>query len=1163
MAAKNAEVGLSTLRPVSLDDKYLSIDGNILINGSQALVRLMLEQSRADQRAGLNTAGFVSGYRGSPLGGVDQTFWRAATHLDQANIRFEPGLNEDLAATAVWGTQQTELLGGGPYDGVFGLWYGKNPGVDRSGDVFKHGNINGTSAHGGMLAISGDDPGATSSTIPNQCEHTFAANLMPVLYPADIADIIAFGRFGFEMSRYSGLWVAMKTVADTVESTATIDIGGLPNSYVTPENPVSCESIITRWPDDRWSQDRRLQEVKLPAAMAFAAANRIDKIVLGKKQTRRRFGIITAGKAFLDVLEALEMLGINETIANEIGLSVYKVAMIWPLEPTGLGRFAQGLEDVIVVEERRAFLETQIKEIAYHWDADSRPNILGKTDLAGNPMFSSLGETTPHNTAEILGKYLVKVSDHPTIRKGLKAVKARKSVLQQQAPALSPPAMRIPHFCAGCPHSRSTELPENSTAMAGIGCHSLAMWMEGGKTRLLTHMGGEGANWIGAAPFVDMPHIFQNMGDGTYNHSGMLAIRSAVAAKTTITYKILYNDAVAMTGGQTVEGAPGVGDIARQMLAERVGKVVVVSDHPESLKTANLPTDAPLFHRDQLNEVMEDCRKFPGVSVLIYDQVCATEKRRRIKTGIMPQPESRVMINQRVCEGCGDCSLKSGCVAIENVETPFGIKRRINQSVCNTDLSCLDGFCPAMVTIEGARIKKTETKEINWQTPLPEPTMQKHHEPLNILIAGVGGTGLITIGAILGMATHIDGKSCTILDNTGLARKGGGVTTHLRISTKKHNHAPRIDIVGCDLLLAGDPIIAASSEVITRLASGHSHAIVNSHAIPTAAQARHPNSGHDIGKLLTALKSTTGTENCMAVDVSTLAKNLLGNEIFANMILLGIAWQNGHLPVSKDALKRAIELNGIAVEANLQAFTVGRRYAENPKAVLEIAKSENKTESEPIEATIARLAEDLAQSRNESLAAIFKATIKGIGKLEGKDAENPGSLSRIIARNYHRLLAYKDEYEVARLMTNGEFDRALAVEFEDITKIRYHFASPMLGVHGDKQRGFKKSFGPWLRPVLSILARIKTIRNTIADPFRYQADRKLEQQLITHYADDIARIENLMQNGASTKVTKLANWPENIRGFGPVKKRNAEQALQLREELLCQFHKSDNDHKGS
>ncbi len=1147
MAKQTSKKFAPAQKPVSLEDKYTASDGTILLNGSQALVRLMMEQSGADQRIGLNTAGFVSGYRGSPLGGVDQAFWSAAHHLKPLNILFEPGLNEDLAATSVWGSQQTELLGGGPYDGVFGLWYGKNPGVDRSGDVFRHGNINGTSPNGGMLAVSGDDPGASSSTIPNQCEQSFAALMMPVLYPADIADILNFGRFGFEMSRYSGLWVAMKTVADTVESTSTVDLGLLTKRFTIPDNPVPRDQVIARWPDDRWSQDKRLQEVKLPAALDFAAINRIDRVVLGRINRKRRIGIVTAGKASLDVLEALSRLGIDEAVANEIGLSVYKLGMIWPLEPQGLAAFADGLETLFVIEERRAFLETQIKEIAFHWAADRRPDIYGKTEPSGAPLFSSLGETSPLEVAGFLGTHLRRISDHPVIRSGLKRVQALRNA-SSEGGATAPPPLRIPHFCAGCPHSRSTDLPENSTAMAGIGCHSLAMWMEGRNTRLLTHMGGEGANWIGAAAFVDMPHVFQNMGDGTYIHSGLLAIRAAVAANTTITYKILFNDAVAMTGGQPTEGTPGVGDIARQLLAEQVNKLVVVSDQPEQLKGADLPTGVQPVHRDRLVEKMEECGATKGVSVIICDQVCATEKRRRIRAGILPELETRVFINQRVCDGCGDCSVKSGCVAIESVDTPFGVKRRINQSVCNLDMSCLDGFCPAIVTIKG-RPRKPKPQARKWDTSLPDPVLRENGDTKSVLIAGVGGTGLITIGAILGMAAHLEGKHCTILDNTGLARKGGGVTTHLRISDEKHHYAARIDARGCDLLLAGDPIVAASAEVLQRLSPGHSQAILNRHAIPTAKQAQDPNLAVDAELLLDRVREATGGQNCVSFDASNMARNLLGDDIFANMILLGAAFQDGQIPLQLASLTQAITLNGIAVQPNLQAFELGRRFVVAPQSVTNDAGASDKVCE--FEEVFQILTEDLNRSRGNRVASDFQMLVGEIGKAEDAKALVAGSVSWAVAQNLHRLLASKDEFEVARLMHDDEFMRAVEREFEGERAITYHFAPAFLGVRAkNTDRGFKKSFGPWLGKVLSLLATLKGIRNSIVDPFRFQSERKLEQKLVSLFTRDIAQICTLLAVGDSANALALARWPETILGFGPIKAKRAKEALQTRQNLI-------------
>ncbi|MBM3554288.1 MAG: indolepyruvate ferredoxin oxidoreductase family protein, partial [Alphaproteobacteria bacterium] len=773
------------LRDVALDDKYRLASGEVYLSGIQALVRLPLVQRRRDLARGLNTAGYVSGYRGSPLGGYDFALWQARKELEAHHIRFEPGLNEDIAATAVWGTQQAAIFGPARYDGVFGVWYGKNPGVDRCGDVFKHANYAGTAPRGGVLAIAGDDPAASSSAIANQSEQAFAAAMIPILYPAGLDEFIDFGLLGFALSRFSGLWTGMKTVSDTIESGGTVMVRDdgpdfvIPNDFELPPG-----GLHGRWPDDRWSQDARVQNHRLPAALAFIRANAVDRKVFGA--ARPRFGIVTAGKAYLDVVEALAILGIDQAMAERVGLAVFKLAAIWPLESSRIRAFAEGLDEVVVVEERRAFVESQLKEHAYGWRADQRPRILGKADEAGAPLFPSTGELSGLKVARVLAKRLARSS--PEAGERLAAYEKR---IAQAAPRLVVPP-RMAHFCAGCPHARSTKLPNGAIAMAGIGCHSLAMFDPTTRTLGITQMGGEGGNWIGLAPFVDRPHMFQNMGDGTYFHSGLLSIRAAVAAKTRITYKLLVNDAVAMTGGQPVEGAPDAARITRQLRAEGVGRIALVSDdlgrYPVGTEWAAGTT---LHHRDQLIALEKELQGWPGVSVIVYDQVCATEKRRRRKRGQMPQPTVRVAIHPMVCEGCGDCVDKSGCAAVQPLATPFGRKKRIDQSACNVDLSCLRGFCPSFVTIEGGRPRRPAGLAPVDAT-LPAPPAPRA-APADILVTGVGGTGVITVGALLGMAAHLEGLAATVLDNTGLARKGGAVATHVRIGGGHAvHHAPRI-----------------------------------------------------------------------------------------------------------------------------------------------------------------------------------------------------------------------------------------------------------------------------------------------------------------------------------------------------------------------------------
>jgi indolepyruvate ferredoxin oxidoreductase len=1139
---------------VELDDRYSLATGKAYMSGTQTLLRLLLEQARRDRAAGLTTAGFVSGYRGSPLGGFDLALWKAQKFLDEEKIHFQPGLNEDLAVTSVWGSQQTDIFGSKKYDGVFGMWYGKLPGLDRSGDAFKHAHISGTSRYGGVLAVSGDDPAMSSTSAPGQSEHTFASYMMPVIYPATLQEILTMGLKAYGLSRYSGNWIGFKTVSDIAETSASVEVTSLPAFQLPDNHGDMWEQVIGRWPDDRFSQDARVQEVRLPAVGAFARINRFDEVMINPPKAR--FGIVAAGKPYLDLRQALDDLGITDVVAAQIGLSVFKLGLIWPIERDGMTDFAKGLDEILVVEERRPFIETQIKELAYNWDSAARPAITGKTNENGQPLIPSTGVTSAALLAEIIGRRLVKLTDHPAIKKGLAEVEARKL----GSSVIPSPEFRVPHFCPGCPHNRGTSTPEGSASMAGIGCHSLAMWMPGNETVTFTHMGAEGANWIGAAAFVDQNHMFQNLGDGTYAHSGSLAIRAAKAAGCNITYKILFNDAVAMTGGQPVEGHASVLEIACQLKAEGIKKIVVVADDPKKYDDYGpdfkFPSDIVVYPREEMTTVMKDCREWPGISILIYDQVCATERRRRRKRGIVPPATKRVVINERVCEGCGDCSVQSKCVAIRPLDTPLGIKRQIDQSGCNQDLLCLEGFCPAMVTVEGGTLRKPilATDNSAKDIPLPDPTLPSLNAPYDILIAGVGGTGLITIGSLLGMAAHLEGKECSVLDNTGIARMGGGVTTHVRLGAAGTSlNAARIENVNTNVLIGGDPVVAASAEVLSRLALNQTKAVVNSYIAPTAAQAENPELGVDVDGLLSTLKNRIGEGQAQISNATELAGKLMGNKIFANIILLGLAYQKGLIPLEAKSLHQAITLNASAIDDNLKAFDWGRRLAIDAIAVAEFAGLTKAIEP-TLDQRIADHARDLEAYQNAAYAKRYTDFIATIHTQEHEKIGNSDRLTAVIADNYYKLLAGKDEYEVARLYSDGQFEQTISEMFEGDFKLEYHVGRNLLTPEDPNADHLKKrKFGPWFKSALCMLNSAKGIRGTVLDPFRYTADRRRDRKLLSDYEQTIQKIMSNLSAKTLDLTSEIAALPSDIRGFGVVKDRSILATKKREDTLLAQL----------
>ncbi len=1141
------------LAAVTLDDKYTLDSGRIYLTGIQALVRLPMMQRQRDVAAGLNTAGFISGYRGSPLGGLDQNLWQAKRFLEKSHIRFQPGINEDLAATAVWGSQQTNLFPGAKYDGVFAMWYAKGPGVDRTGDVFKHANATGTSARGGVLVLAGDDHAAKSSTLPHQSEYGFIDASIPILNPSGVQDILDLGLYGWALSRFSGCWVAFKTIAETVDNSASVYVDPHRVEIRTPDDfTLPPDGLNIRWPDyNALEVERRLRLFKLPAVHAFARANRLDRVVLDSP--RARLGIVATGKSYLDVRQALTELGIDDAHAAAIGLRLYKVALTWPLEPEGVRRFAAGLEEILIVEEKRPVVEEQVKDILY--DLEARPRVIGKKDERGAPFLAITGELDPMQVARAIAQRIARFHSSPRIAERLAYLAAK----ERQLAGAKAPIDRIPYFCSGCPHNTSTRVPEGSRATAGIGCHYMAIWMDR-ETATYTQMGGEGVPWIGQAPFTETPHIFANLGDGTYFHSGILAIRAALAAGVTITYKILYNDAVAMTGGQPIEGHLSVPQITEQLAAEGVKRIVVVSDEPDKYPAgAGFAAGVDIFHRERLDEVQRNLRETPGVSVLIYDQTCAAEKRRRRKRGTFPNPAKRIFINELVCEGCGDCSRASNCLSVVPVETEFGRKRAIDQSSCNKDYSCVEGFCPSFVTVHGGAVRKHHAPKDHDEIPtLPTPPSPSLAEPYNILVAGIGGTGVVTIGALLGMAAHLEGKGCSVLDMTGLAQKGGAVLSHIRIAKAPEDiHAARVTTGGAHLLLGCDIVVAAAPDGLARLREGTSRAVINQHETITGAFPRNPDIAFPRRQLAQQVSAAVGPGRADFVDATRLATALLGDSIATNLFMLGYAFQKGLIPVGADAIERAIELNGVAVDANRRAFRWGR-WATIDAAAVERAAGPAAGDATPVARTldeiVARRAGFLTQYQNAAYAERYERWVRRIAQRECERMPGESALAEAVARNLFKLMAYKDEYEVARLYTDGTFLKELDRQFEGDFTLEFHLAPPLLAERDPATGHLKKRrYGPWMMQAFSLLARLKFLRGTALDPFGRSEERRTERRLIAEYE---ALLEELLAELTPDNhrfAVALARIPEQIRGFGHVKAGNLAKARAEQEKLLEAF----------
>lgn len=1154
-----------SLAAVSLNDKYTQPSGQIYISGIQALVRLPLLQRQLDRQQKLNTAGFISGYRGSPLGGLDQSLWKAQPLLEPNNIVFQPGINEDLAATAVWGSQQTNLHHGALYDGVFGMWYGKGPGVDRCGDVFKHANAAGTSPYGGVLAIAGDDHGAKSSSLPHQSEQAFIAAMMPVLNPAGVQDILDFGLYGWALSRYCGCWVGMKAITECMDSSATVDIDSGRFNIVTPDYlSLSEDDIHIRWPDSGIEQERRLLEHKLTLAKWFCVANKLNHRCFEHyfiDGNQPKLTLVTSGKTYLDTLEALSQLGLSHQQAAEAGIELVKIGMNWPLQSESIETALNGVDKVFVIEEKQGIIEQQLKAQLYHWPASLRPTIIGKEDEHGKRLIDACGETDVNQLAIMIAERLAPFS--PAIGSKLDLLQQQHDI-KQTATALK----RTPHYCAGCPHNSSTVVPEGSRAIGGIGCHYMVQWMDR-NTETFTHMGAEGANWIGQSPFTTTEHVFQNLGDGTYFHSGLLAIRAAIAAKVNITYKILYNDAVAMTGGQPIDGSLTVEQLTEQLVAEGINTIAVVSDNPKPYRHSKTITKhADIYHRNDLDLVQKKTRQVKGVSVIIYEQTCAAEKRRRRKRGTMPEPNRHLFINTDVCEGCGDCSKQSNCLAITPVETELGRKRQIDQDSCNKDFSCIKGFCPSFVTITGGRLKQPALDIINTVIPeLAEPittqTNSSHDNTThNIVIAGIGGTGIVTAAEILGLAAHIDNKHCTTLDMTGLAQKFGAVVSHIRIANKPGTIAvARIPNGEGQLLIGCDFVVSADSDTLATL-NNKASAIINTQKIMTAEFTKNPEAQFPAQALQSQLENVIAKDNIHYLNAHQLVKKLFGHSKTLNILLLGISYQNGKLPLSADAIEQAIQLNNQQIEDNLKAFRFGRWLAIDSEAVMSLVNAGTNS-TPPVLDKLSDMIEwrmdYLRKYQNNHLAQQYQRQVQSIHQLEQSLYPGREQLTRAVAKAYFKLLAYKDEYEVARLLTDKKFQQQLDQHFEGNYRVSLHFApswAPQLLLNNPEK---KITVGRWIMPLLKLLANFRFLRNTHLDPFRYSKEHQWERRMISNYRHLLQRIKNHCHRGNYHTAIELAQLPEMIKGYGPIKLASIKKHEEQRRHLLQRFRHPERD----
>ncbi len=1169
------------LETATLDDKYSLEQGRAFMSGVQALVRLPMLQRQRDALAGLNTAGFVSGYRGSPLGGYDQALWAAKKHLQAQHVVFQPGVNEELAATAVWGTQQLDLYPESKkHDGVFGIWYGKGPGVDRSLDVFKHANLAGTARHGGVIAVAGDDHVAKSSTAPHQSDHVFKACGFPTFFPSNVQDILDMGLHAFAMSRYAGVWTGMKTIQEVVESAASVIVDPKRVQIALPEDfAMPAGGVHIRWPDAPLEQEARLFDYKWYAALAYVRANKLNhNVVAGPND---RFGLIASGKAYNDTRQALVDLGLDDDTCRALGIRVHKVNVVWPLEATITRDFAAGLQEILVVEEKRQVIEYQLKEELYNWRPDVRPNVLGKFDegdSAGgewsmpNPsenwLLRAKADLTPAIVAKAIARRLLKTGIVKAggdiaarMNQRLETIAARERQLVELKPHTGD---RIPWFCSGCPHNTSTRVPEGSRAMAGIGCHYMAVWMDR-STSTFSQMGGEGVAWVGQAHFTKDAHVFANLGDGTYFHSGILAVRQSIAAGVNITYKLLYNDAVAMTGGQQVGERPeghSVLQIQKSLVAEGVKKLVIVTDEPERYDGAALEAGVTVHHRDELDRIQREFREIRGTSAILYDQTCATEKRRRRKRGKMIDPAKRVVINELVCEGCGDCGVQSNCLSVEPVETEFGRKRRINQNTCNKDFSCVKGFCPSFVTVEGGQLRKPKKEKkgsLDGLAVLPEPPLPLAEQAFGIVVAGVGGTGVITIGQLLGMAAHLEGKGVVTQDSAGLAQKGGATWSHVQIANRPESiHTSKVDTAKADLVIGCDAIVTASKATLAAMQPGRTFVALNTHGTPTAAFVKQPDWQAPGAQCEAALRSTVGEEAVGAFDAEQAAEQLLGDSIYTNPLILGYAWQKGRVPLTHAALMRAIELNGVQVDNNKAAFEWGRRCAHDLASVQALFKAQQLIQivrRPSLDETVKTRAEFLTGYQDAAYAASYTAFVEKVKAAEAPLGGQVGALAltEAVARYLFKLMAYKDEYEVARLHTDPAFAAKIGAMFEGDFKIVHHLAPPALAERNERGELVKQPFGSWMRTAFGVLAKLKGLRGTALDPFGRTAERRMERALIGEYRACIEELLKTLDVGNRALAAEIARIPEDIRGYGHVKERHLKAARLKWQALMARW----------
>ena len=1150
------------LAAVSLDDKYESREGRVHITGSQAIVRLAMTQCIRDRAAGLDTACYVTGYRGSPMHNIDKELWFAGRFLSDSSIHFQPAVNEDLAATAIWGTQQAPAFGDCRHDGIFSMWYGKGPGLDRSMDAIRHGHMAGSSRHGGVLVMVGDDHALTSTDAPAAHEFAFVELMMPFLYPSTVHEVLRYGLHGIALSRFCGSWVGYKAVPDTVDASAPIPADPFDTDIVVPEAfEVPPGGLNLRIPDFWYDMEPRHRDCKLDAAVAYARANRLNRVAIASR--RPRYGIIATGKAFNDVRQALFDLGIDDRTADDIGITVLKMAMPYPFDTHTVRDFADGLEELFVVEEKVTLTELQVRNALYPLSDERRPRVIGHKDEAGRTLLPGSPEVSPDDVARALAERIDHFHTSNVIDDRIAFIEAKAGQARARK-ALG--VARTPYFCSGCPHNTSTRVPEGSRALGGVGCHFMATYMDRDNVTH-THMGGEGATWMGQAPFVSTGHVFQNLGDGTYYHSGLLAIRACVAAGVDITYKILFNDAVAMTGGQPHDGPLDPPAISHQVRGEGVQTIWLVTDEPEKHGSGSrFAPGTRIAHRRELDRIQRELREVPGVSVLIYDQTCAAEKRRRRKRGAMADPDRRVFINHRVCEGCGDCNARSNCLSVLPLDTEYGRKRRIDQSACNKDFSCLEGFCPSFITVQGATPRRGGARvEIPpGLAAIPEPDRPRLDggRPFSILVAGVGGTGVVTIGALITMAAHLEGIAFSTVDQFGMAQKGGAVTSHVRIAARPEDmRAIRLNAGAADLVLGCDSLVASGELALNAMHPSRTRVIVNTHEQITGQFARNPDLEFPTESILARIRAAAGSDNVQALDATRIATRLLGDAIASNLFVLGYAYQQGLVPVSGTAIERAIDINGVAVEMNREAFRWGRRAARDPEAVLRLAFHGDEC-SEPatpgfLDEYVERRAADLAEWQNPAWASRYRRLVDRVREAE-RALGTGEALSGAVARNAYKLMAYKDEYEVARLYTDGTFREWLDESFDGNLRLTFHLAPPLLAppdpVTGERR---KRAFGPWMWPVLGLVAKMKFLRGTLLDPFGHTTERRMERRLIEAYFATVEELLAGLRAGDTDLAVEIASIPERIRGYGHVKEHNVAEAESLKSALLERWRTGD------